>query len=302
MEGGEGFPKADIGPSIQIIPLREGGRAPESSLPAEAPRYTGATAPAIELGLRSEWPLALFTFLAATLFGMVAGSVRVGLRVHPVLFLTMAIVAMAVSAAHLGKKWRAWRSLLNVGQSWLSREVTFFTLFVVTASAYLVWAPGQRAIGWGALVVGAVALLSIDMVYKFAMKPSITHSSGALLTGAFLAGVVTANPFVAGVVGIVKIGLYARRKIGFAMADLDARPLVSVLRLGVGFIVPALSWTFVAGGAYEAVLASALLGEIMDRCEFYAELETMTPARQMADDLRRRMGGVGGQRGQVGQW
>jgi hypothetical protein len=99
MEGGEGFPEAGIGPSIQIIPLRDGGRAPESSLPAETPRYTGAKDPAIALGLRSEWPLAVFTFLAATLFGMVAASAWTGLRVHPALFLATAIVAMIVSGA-----------------------------------------------------------------------------------------------------------------------------------------------------------------------------------------------------------
>jgi hypothetical protein len=122
--------------------------------------------------------------------------------------------------------------VLNVGQSWLSREITFFTLFVVTASAYLVWTPGERATGWGTLVVGVAALLSIDMVYKFALRPSLTHSASALLTGAFLAGVLMANPLVAGVAGIVKIGLYARRKIGFAYRPSAASECVaSRLRL-----------------------------------------------------------------------
>jgi len=41
------------------------------------------------------------------------------------------------------------------------------------------------------------------------------------------------------------------------------------------------------------IVSAALLGELIDRVEFYDELEIMTPARQMAGDLEARLSSMG---------
>jgi DMSO reductase anchor subunit len=290
----EGFATMGIDPSIKVIPLREGGRAPESSL-SETERYPGEKAPSMENSLRSEWPLAVFTFVAALLFGLATAFARGGTDANPLLFVAAALAAMAVSGAHLGRKLRAWRSLLNVAQSWLSREIAFFTLFVVTASVFLLWMPNNSLLGWAAVLIGVAALASIDMVYKFALRPSLTHSAGAFLTGVFLTGVIAAHPVLVSTAGLAKVFLYTRRKIGFARTGVHVRPVASTLRVGMGFVFPAAVWMMATDAPWGLAIAGVLFGEFVDRCEFYGELETMTPARQMAWDLERRMEGKRGQ-------
>jgi hypothetical protein len=53
---------------------------------------------------------------------------------------------------------------------------------------------------------------------------------------------------------------------------------VSLVRVTLGFIVPML-----AGAGFAAV--AVVLGELVDRCEFYDELEVPTPAAVLGGPL-----------------
>jgi len=61
--------------------------------------------------------------------------------------------------------------------------------------------------------------------------------------------------------------------------------------VGIGLLLPAIAWVAVPASTRTSVLiiGAALLGELIDRAEFYDELEILTPARQMADDLKSRL-------------
>ena len=328
----EGFPHTGLGPSIDITPLRAGGTAPEASAAPPARHLEPGRRPLTSrITLRSEWSLMAFSLLAAVLFGMLAAAVVAGWPLAPWYFLAAGLLAMALSAAHLGRKLRAWRAILNVAHSWLSREILGFTLFVGMGTLYLAGTAGliaevvatgnvatgdaaAGASGWIALAFGLLTLISIDRVYDFAIRPApgLPHSAGALLTGLFFAAILAANPLLAGGAGALKLILYVARKVVIArqvqamrrpgqavgaarssggMTGPVARQVIGALRIWIGLLLPAAIWALAPASARTSVMvfSAALLGELIDRAEFYDELEILTPARQMADDLRRRL-------------
>lgn len=85
--------------------------------------------------LRNEWPLVLFTAIAPA--GVGAGAVLsykyYKLEIDPLIFaasltiLGTIVLAFIVSAAHLGRRGRMPRALLNIFRSWLSREIFFMS-------------------------------------------------------------------------------------------------------------------------------------------------------------------------------
>jgi hypothetical protein len=85
----------------------------------------------------------------------------------------------------------------------------------------------------------------------------------------------------------VKLLLYAARKIDLAGRNRPVHPELSVLRVGCGFLFPALLWTAAPPGAQVFVMAAILVAELIDRCEFYTEIEFASPDRQMREDLAR---------------
>ncbi len=286
-----GFPQTDLEPAIRIIPWW-GGRGPVGGGSDSGARVTPIAPPSpSRLTLRSEWSLALFTLLVSLLFALVAAAAVGGTEVSPVLFLGIALAGMGLSTMHLGKPLRAWRAALNVRTSWLSREIVSVGFFVAAGAVYLLLAPRHGAAGWLTVALGLIALISVDMVYRVAKRPgvSIPHSGGALLTGLYLAGVLSLNPALAGSAGLVKLVLYTWRKLQLMRAGLPARPILSVARVVIGFGLPALAWV-TAGELPGWAIAAALFGELIDRGEYYSGLEIRSPQRQLAEDLAATLG------------
>jgi DMSO reductase anchor subunit len=204
-------------------------------------------------------------------------------------FVGVSVFAALLSSLHLGKKMRGWRAVLSPATSWLSREVLLFGAFVAIGTAYLSIFPNSRPIGWGVLAVGFATLIAIDRVY--ATLPLIAakryHSANVVLTGLLFVGVFSGNPLVAGVVGGGKLLLYLQRKIVAGKIGQPLRHALTALRVVAGFLVPALAWTLAGSGVHILVIAAVLVGELVDRLEFYAELDVVTPEKQMAIDLRK---------------
>jgi DMSO reductase iron-sulfur subunit len=286
-----GFEPTALEPSIRIVRLRKGATAP-----APAPGTQVTLPPTVvppKVALRKEWSLAAFTFLAAFLFALFAATlpafVPAGgpLDVDPVkaalVFVVLSAAAMAIGTLHLGRKERAWRAVLGLSRSWLSREIVFFSGFVVSAALALLAAPESPAVGAVPLFLGLAALLSMDRVYRFAIRRRpLPHSASVLLTGAFLAALLLDRvPFAVGL-GILKVVLYAGRELAFARRDPGPRPFVSALRVVLTLV--ALSWFFIPLLPWVVCVACALAAELVDRCEFYAELEFPTPERRLRLD------------------
>ncbi len=287
-----GFPESDLGPAITIASAASERSAPDSSIPS--PHKTNS-ATNLERdpwqALSSEWPLVAFSYLTTLLIALFA-SVVVGGRLHsPLPLAAVAASAAVIGTVHLGRKSRAWRAVMNPASSWLSREILSFTLFFLLGAGYLAFDPGSQIVGAIATVFGLATLVSIDRVYAKLplISPSRFHSSGAVLTGFFLFGALLSNPLLAGAAATAKLVLYLRRKEIFRKTDNAVRPLMSALRLLSGFVAPTVTWASWESRAHSVVIVAILIGELIDRIEFYLELEVVSPEQQMALDLRQAL-------------
>jgi len=317
-----GFPQSDLKPAIRLEPLRAGAPAPTWLDSTDGGTALIPELPPSRVTMGSEWPLVILSLTAALLVGLFAAWAAGRAAVGYGGFLLGGAVAMSLAGMHLGRKRRAWRAILNVAHSPLSREILFLSLFVGAGTLALIGAPllgsvslhplpagrevwliiggpefaaaltrtGQVAgwrqlLAWGVVIAGILALMSIDRVYRYTHRPGADgpHSADALITGLFLAGVSAGSTPVAGVAALSKLLLYVRRKLAFRRTGLSVRPVASLTRVAVGLLLPPILWPL--GADYALVLAVAI-GELIDRLEYYSELETMTPGRQMVLDLR----------------
>ena len=283
----EGMPHTDLGPSIRILPL-ERRSVPTGSTAAPivaeaAPVRPASREPRIDLG--GEWSLAVFTFLLAVLFGALATDVAGAGAVPPLWFAGMAAAAAVLSLQHLGRPRRAWRALLGLRSSPVSREVLGFGALASLGTLALAWPRPETSflLGCLALGAGALALVAADLVYRpvYPRGSPLLHSGGVLCTGLYLAGLGAGAGWLAGGVGLFKLVRYVGR------GALGRPPAVAgALRIFLGLLLPAIAWS--VGGAPLGlwVLGAALIGEAIDRAGFYTDLEIVSPARQMRKDLQ----------------
>ncbi len=289
-------------PRIRFVPLRRGFRAPEMTsgladpgIAAEpARRAPGAGR---RISLRGEWPLVGFTLAASGLVGWVAAAMQCGISVSATVFPALAAGAMAASAAHLGQAGRSWRAVLNLRRSWLSREVVLYGLFVLVSLVWLRGTPGLQFAGWAAVAAGVALLFAVDRVYDVAGKEMSAHlhSAGALWMSLYLASVLSGSAAAVAVVGAAKCGLYLARKGRMRKRGRRWRPALSAARVALGLLVPAASIVIWAEAAWAAALGLAVVGEALDRIEYYLELRIETPRAWMeaalpADDSRHDLG------------
>ncbi len=292
----EGFPHTDLGPSIRILP--RSGRAESPLLdPAIGGRSNTAETELNEPSIRlsSECSLAGFTFLLAVLFGLLTVGVTDTREVPPIAFAIVGAIAALLSLTHLGKPSRAWRAILNVRRSPVSREVLGFGGMAALGTLSLAWPPGAVAtgLGWSGLAAGFLALISADRVYRPVFRPGhpVLDDGGVLLTGLYLAGLGSGIGWLAAPIGALKLYLYVRRlSMGTAARIGSAwRWPGAAIRIGLGLVVPGALWVTSGVPLSAWVLACALIGEAVGRAEFYSRLEIVSPARQLRLDLETRI-------------
>jgi len=318
IEAVPGFPAGDAEPNLKILPLTRDGRPPELTSPAPTDDFTARDdLPTTCISCRTEWSLVGFSLLTAVLVGLWTATHLGTLQVAPLAFALTALAGLALSTLHLGQWRRAPRAAANLAHSWLSREVVLVTLFAGLASTVLVWVSQQgsndpeaplgpvRLAGWVVTGLGFLALAAIDQVYRDVQRADLPawHSAGTLLTGLYLTGILGDLPLLAVVVGLLRLAQYITRKRSLRRRQEEWRPLFTILRIVLGFVIPAVVGLFIPGGPMQAAgtgdlsgailaaggLAAVLLGELIDRCEFYAELEVTTPARLMTLNLASRV-------------
>jgi Fe-S-cluster-containing dehydrogenase component len=272
-----GFPLSKLRPGIRIL-----SRLRPAPL-ATAPPPAGAVAlhlkdllrvPEPRITLRGEWALVVFTATLAVLAALMGARVRGVPMGHPWPFLGAGLAALVLSAWHLGRPDRAWRALLNLRHSWLSREVALVGAFLGLSAWSLLLLPRSHGLAWAVAGTGLAALFAVDRVYQVATKvgPLNFHSAHALFNGLYLAGILAGWWSLALGAGVLKLALYLNRKAHFRRQGRSARPWLSLARMVLGFGVPVLAFGTGAGAA------GAILGDLLDRCEYYDELEIPTPA------------------------
>jgi anaerobic dimethyl sulfoxide reductase subunit C (anchor subunit) len=116
------------------------------------------------------------------------------------------LLGVLLSFFHLGNPLNAWRSIGNLGTSWLSREIFFALAFLVMWFVTLVMqlrsagAEGLRSV-WAALtaIVGLLMIISSAMIYLLPSRPAWFDMATPLFFFAstlVLGGLITAVIFV----------------------------------------------------------------------------------------------------------
>ena len=278
-----GFSDVGIHPGLRIIALNKHRKLPlsaENPLSAEAQQLMAVDKPQkSKISLKKEWSLVIFTLLMAWLSGFSAKFIVEGNWQYIPYLLLLGLGGLILSSLHLGKKFRAYRAIFNWEKSWLSREILFLILFLFLMAFQ--WLTNIDNILLGTIIIlsSFLMLISIDMVYLDAQteKPVIPHSAQVTLTGFFVLSIALHFQILASMVGLSKLFLYVYRKLKpNYICNKTTLPLC-ILRLLIGFAIPIYLLFFVCDGNYCLIIWSGVaLGELIDRIEFYLELEITT--------------------------
>jgi len=115
----------------------------------------------------------------------------------------LGVVGLAAAVLHLGRPLYAFRALLGLRTSWLSREILAFGVFALLATCYAAWpwlsgvqqaSAWQRGIGVSAAVSGLAAVWCSVMIYASTRRPfwSTARTGCKFLGTAALLGLPTA--------------------------------------------------------------------------------------------------------------
>jgi len=223
-----------------------------------------------------EWPLVFFTLISSVLvgwfFGLAFNNNTEELRY---VYVLLGLIGMAISTLHLGKPMRAYRSIFNLRTSWLSREILFFILFL-GSSVIALFVNDFKPLLFIASILGVLLLISIEFVYTVADKKYSTpiHSANTLLTALTFGFLITNLNTIAVVLLVIKAILYIVR---YAKATvLFKNSLIGFVRFFVGIMVPLVNLLF-EKELNLVILISFIIGEIIDRFDYYACLHIDTP-------------------------
>ena len=252
--------------------------APDAAITLPTTRYVGARA---QRGLRAapaDWPLVAMLVLTQSAVGMsVAGALAAdGARSWLALAAaSAALVGIAASITHLGRPLYAFRALLGLRTSWLSREVAAFGVYagLAVAHAIAVWtAPGGAAAAITEVatpVAGVAAIACSAMVYidtpRLAWSSPRTLVRFAVTTGlaALLSGALASLAFGDSAAGLSVLASAVVLTALATEASSLAKGLQSsdrVRRLGAGLTVGPLRLYSVARCSLGAAAAVALVG------------------------------------------
>jgi DMSO reductase anchor subunit len=195
------------------------------------------------------------TQLAVGAFGIAlllerASAAQVGSALAQTAFAcALAVLALGASVFHLGRPWLAWRAVLGLRTSWLSREALAFGLFAMLAigtgagtAAPLAWAP--PIVRAPAALVGVLGVFCSVMVYVATRRePWSAARTGIAFFGTTL---------VLGCAAVFTVSAFTLPlDHGSGSGSLDApRPLL---------------WFVIAGSAIKLVFEAGALLRVRDR-------------------------------------
>jgi len=266
----------NVGSGIKINTLRNNtGPEIDQNLFLNQPKHI-KTKETPKISAAKEWALILFTLLSAILVSVYASGI-VNNIAHKILYLGAGAIAAVLSILHLGKKFRAWRSLSNIKNSWLSREIAMFSIFftLVFIDFFLFDLPNIIT-----ALIGILYLFSIDMLYKLAnwRWPVKIHPAQTLFIGISLYALFIGRfELFTGII-LFRIILYLYRK----SKSEKANPIGIILRLAL-WIAPVI--TFYLDVDFYLTLSILLMGEILGRIEFYNELSVPEPGKEFIKNI-----------------
>lgn len=270
-----------LGPSLKVRPQRLTTPPPALVIDELLGEPPTQPVPPRKITLRHEWALLVFSLVMPALAAWFAGGMLLSGRRPPLVpFLAIGAVVLGMSTLHLGKPMRAWRAILNLRTSWLSREIFFTNAFLFLAIPYILFPHADAVMGIPALLSGIAMCVSIDGVYRAIPRlgGSKLHSAETTLTLVFLSGIAGDVPLVAFTAATIKAAMFLNR---IMLGDVSLPMPAALARFVLLFLAlsPALSWP--------AAFLVAIAGEAIDRAAFYHVLEPASPARRMAVEAGR---------------
>lgn len=264
----------DAGARLKIVPARR-NNGPEMDQSLFEGQKTPEKIPAADTKTSAlkEWPLLLFTLISAGMVGVFASGILSTASIwHQLIFAGSGMLAAILSMFHLGQKKRAWRSMLNLKHSWLSREVLFFGLFFtgVICDFWLI-----DLAEFPLIVTGILLLFSMDMLYLPATHrwPLKIHSGQTIFIALNLLIFLKGWLLLFCVIAALRLLLYLYRKSKTAFQPLPQ----TVIRSGLLILSVIAAYGFDATGL---VLLYWIPGELIDRIEFYNALRVPKPGRE----------------------
>ncbi|MCF6240086.1 MAG: dimethyl sulfoxide reductase anchor subunit [Bacteroidales bacterium] len=221
---------------------------------------------------KKEWALVVFTLIISVMTAISAQDIlnKAELKTK-LLFLALGAMAAFLSSLHLGKPLRAWRALLNVKKSWLSREILFFTVYylLILIDLLIIQIPKPFII-----LTALLLILSIDKLYQPAQLYWTTKIHSAQLLFLSLSYYLMSSKlyWLLLIIMMFRLYLFAKQslKAGFKNKfKLNLR----ILRIASIFFTGIL---LILSYSYPLIITVFSIGEIIDRILFYDELEVAT--------------------------
>jgi formate dehydrogenase iron-sulfur subunit len=249
-----------------------------------------ATAPARPGPALAHPPLAamlVLTQLSVGAFVIDMAMGRVG-PMHLAVALGAGVLALAASTLHLGRPQYAYRAVIGLRHSWLSREVVAFGAFTGLAFLHAVGVL-RTAVGWSAASVGvfgvACSVLIYTSTHRAAWRPAVVTAKFAVTTlmlGATAAvwasavGGVTTPMWLSALVAALTAAKLSAEASGVRRLHPDLRRRATA-RFACGVAALALIPVAVAVSlVWTLVLAGLLVGEYLERWLFFT---TASPPR-----------------------
>jgi DMSO reductase anchor subunit len=215
----------------------------------------------------TEWSLILFTFLSILTVSYVTGSLARGIFPDVIAFSVSQSLSIAASMLHLGRASKAWRAVLNIRHSPLSREIglfILFTLFVIISILKL-----SPLILLISSVAGFLLLIQIDLVYYYSdsRQQKFTESGQAFITGLLITSFFSHQVLPFAFIALIKLifsvrSLIRGRRSGF---DFNLRFVRIAMLLFTVYVL------IINSANYDKfILVLFLAGELFDRILFYS--------------------------------
>lgn len=236
--------------------------------------------PTEKIDALKEWPLIVYTFIYALLTGWFISFKPDESLVHKVIFISLGILGIAISTFHLGKPFRAYRSIINIKTSWLSSEILFSGLFLALSMVYIFIL--QSVLLFVIIsILGLFLLISIEMVYSLPKKKYSTpiHSSNSLLTALLFGFYFIGWSKLLVAIIVFKSLLYIFRKASTENLIQSGSLILTFVRVILGLIFPMAIILFTNPLNSLLVLVCLLIGELIDRFEFYNDIYIDYPSR-----------------------
>jgi Fe-S-cluster-containing dehydrogenase component len=277
-----GFSKKNVHPKINVIGSEIVHDIPEIDIKASGIEKTNLKKSILKyehsiIDALNEWPLVLFTFIGSLITGWFwAEKLLNSIQIPFWIFVTLGFIALFLSTFHLGKPFRSHLSLLNLKNSWLSREILFFGLFFFTG--IMAFLSGNNMMVYLTSLMGLLFLISIEFVYSIKEKKNRTllHSANTLATALTFTALFAEFWSILILLLALKTMAFTIRK---GLLSLFESPLISIIsfaRMIFGIFVPLCFVVFTDYKFSWWLFASLILGEIIDRFIFYVDFKRCT--------------------------